>query len=76
MTRDERQPADALRDYKDYGLAAITAAHARSLEQAVARDPEPEEPAHGVVFGPKKRGGIGGKLRDGAVWVISPAPRG
>jgi hypothetical protein len=30
------------------------------------------EPAHGVVYGQKKRGGIGGKLRDGALWVARP----
>jgi len=46
--------------------------HARSLNQAVAPDPLPEEPAHGVVYGQKKRGGIGGKLRDGALWVVRP----
>lgn len=53
-------------------MAAITASHARSLQQAVARDPLPEEPAHGIVYGQKKRGGIAGKLRDGAVWVVVP----
>jgi hypothetical protein len=72
MARDGRPPADAIRNYPRYGLAAFTAAHARSLHQAVARDPLPEEPAHGVVYGPKKRGGIGGKLSDGAIWVVTP----
>jgi hypothetical protein len=38
-------PTDAVRNYPGYGLAAFTAAHARSLQQAVARDPLPEEPA-------------------------------
>ena len=73
MARDGRQPADALGSYSGYGLAAITAAHARSLNQVVARDPLPEEPAHGVVYGQKKRGGIAAKLRDGAIWVVTPA---
>jgi hypothetical protein len=72
MARDGRPPADAIRDYPGYGLAAITAAHARSMNQAVARDPLPEEPAHGVVYGQKKRGGTGGKLRDCATWVVLP----
>ena len=74
MIRDGRPPADAIRAYPGYGLAAITAAHARSLNQAVSPDPVEEEPAHGVVYGPKKRGGVAGKLRDGASWVITPAP--
>jgi hypothetical protein len=72
MVRDGRPPADAIRNNTGHGLAAITAAHARSLNQAVARDPQPEEPAHGVVYGRKNRGGVGGKLRDGAVWVVKP----
>lgn len=72
MARNGRPPADAIRNYAGYGLAAITAAHARSLNQAVARDPQPEEPAHGVVYGRKNRGGVGGKLRDGAIWVVTP----
>jgi hypothetical protein len=72
MARDRRLPEDAIRAYSGYGLATITAGHARSLNQSVARDPQPEEPAHGVVYGQKKRGGIGGKLRDGATWVVTP----
>jgi hypothetical protein len=72
MVRDGRQPADAICNHPGYGLAAITAAHARSMNQAVARAPLPEEPAHGVVYGQKKRGGIGGKLRDAATLVVSP----
>ncbi len=72
MARDRRAPEDAIRNYPGYGLAAITAAHARSLNQAVALDPLPEEPAHGTIYGQKKRGGIGGKLRDGAHWVVRP----
>lgn len=74
MLRDGRPPGDARRNYAGYGLAAITAAHARSLNQHVSRDPIDEEPAHGVVYGQKKRSGIAGKLRNGASWVINPVP--
>ncbi len=56
-----------------FGLAAITAAHARSLDQAVMRDPLPEELAHGIVYGPKKRGRVSNKLCDGARWVVTPS---
>lgn len=72
MLRDGRLPAEAVRAYPGYGLAAITAGHARALNQRVAPDPSEEEPAHGVVQGPKKRGGIARRLRDGASWVIAP----
>lgn len=76
MIRDGRPPDDAVRGYPGYGLAAITAGSARVLGQQVARDPIDEEPAHGVVCGPKKRGGIAAKLRDGARWVIAPRQMG
>jgi len=71
MSRDGRLPEDAIRNYPGYGLATVTAGHARLLNQAVASDPQPDEPAHGVVYG-KKRGRIGGQLRDGATWVVAP----
>jgi len=74
MARDARPPEDAIRNYPGYGLAAISAGHARSLNQAIAPDPQPDEPAHGVVYG-KKRGRIGGQLRDGATWVVTPSQR-
>src|SRR2546426_3361345 len=45
MVREGRAPAEAIRNSAGYGLAAITAAHARALNQRVARDPLPEEPA-------------------------------
>jgi hypothetical protein len=67
-----RQASDAMRPNPGSALAAITAGHARALEQKVARDPTPEEPAHGIVYGRKKNRGIGGKLRDGASWVVKP----
>lgn len=56
MARDGRPPADAIRNHPRYGLAAITAAHARSLNQAVAADPLPEEPAHGSSMGRRSAG--------------------
>lgn len=43
MARDGREPAQAIREYAGYGLAAITAGHARSLSQAAAGDPLPDE---------------------------------
>jgi hypothetical protein len=76
MARDGRLPEDAIRKHPSYGLAAITAGHARFYRQCVARDPIEDEPAHGVVYGQKKRGGVAGKLRDRAIWVVTPAHNG
>jgi hypothetical protein len=66
------EPRDAIRNHAGFGLAAITAAHARSLNQAVARDPIPDEPSHGIVYGEKTRA-IRRKLRDGARWIANPS---
>lgn len=76
MAQAGRAPEEAIRDYSGYGLAGFTAAQARALNQALARDPLPEEPAHGIVYGPKKRGGIAQRLRDAALWVKAPPQTG
>lgn len=73
MAMAGREPGDAVRGYAGFGLAAITAAHARALNQSVSRDPKLEEPAHGIVYGEKKRANICRKLRDGAHWVVNPS---
>ena len=73
MEEAGREPRDAVRGYAGFGLASVTAAHARSLNQAVARDPTLEEPAHGVVYGEKKRAGVYRKLRDRAQWIERPS---
>ena len=62
-----RQPPDLLRTYSEYALVAITAGKARAYGQNVARDPEPDEPAHGVVFGKKRKCAAG--LAESAEWV-------
>jgi hypothetical protein len=73
LLKSGRQPIDLLQAYERYSLVAITAAKARSHDQSVARDPIPDEPAHGVVFGRKKK--CAGSLADSASWVVpSDAP--
>jgi hypothetical protein len=71
MAEAGREPAEAIRGYAGFGLAAITATHARSLNQSVARDPKPDEPSHGIVYGEKTHA-IRRKLRDGAHWIVNP----
>jgi hypothetical protein len=69
-----RQPADLLQTHPNHALVAITAAKARSLNQAVARDPELDEPAHGVVHGRKSKK-CASELANSAEWVVpSEAP--
>jgi len=56
MEAEERPPLNALEEYPDHFLVAITAGAARAQAQEVNRTPIPEEPAHGDVVGKKTRG--------------------
>ena len=68
LSESGRQPADLLQAHSRHTLVAITAATARTHDQKVARDPEPEEPAHGVVFGKKRK--CAAVLADSVEWII------
>ena len=72
LIKDGRARETCVEGYTGYGLASITAGAARSLNLIVARDPQPQEPAHGIVLGEKKRQRVAAKLRDGALWVKLP----
>ena len=65
-----REPAEVLADHEGFALAAITAKTARENNQSVARDPLPEEPAHGLVIG--KKNAASRRMAREAEWVISP----
>lgn len=64
-------PEDSIRSLPGFGLAGITAALVRGCDQSIVRDPQPENPAHGLVLG-KKTKGTQRKLARGASWVIPP----
>jgi hypothetical protein len=53
------------------GFAAIKAGLARALNQAIVRDPTPEQPAHAVVRGPKPAS-VRKRFAREATWVIPP----
>ena len=67
----ERDVTSVLEGHPGFLLAAITAKVARDNHQSVARDPLPQEPAHGLVVGRKSKG-IKSKLAKAAEWVIPP----
>lgn len=66
-----RGPQDILIGHDRFALAAITAGLARSKSQGVAKDPLPEEPAHGVVFG-NKTDSVRRTFAKNTTWVIPP----
>jgi len=68
-----RSPEDCLRDWPLFKLVALKAETCRGNQQIVARDPTPQEPAHGVVYGKKSRS-TARALRDSAEWIIPDEP--
>ncbi len=74
VERDGRKAEDALVGHTDYALSAFGAGLARRCKQGVASDPQPDEPAHAVVFGTKTKS-ISRALAKGSEWVIPPADR-
>lgn len=57
--------------HEGYGLASLKAREARECGQAVVRDPLPDEPAHGLLVGPKTKS-VRRRLAAAACWVITP----
>lgn len=74
MSDTKRGPEDALTGHAGFALASITAGLARRCHQGVARDPEPDEPAHAIVFGTKTKS-IRRTLAKASEWVIPPVDR-
>jgi hypothetical protein len=77
LTSLGRQPTSVVNDYPGYGLVWFLAEVPRHLQQLVARDPQPDDPAHSVIVGnktkPVKRG-----LRDASQWLVrinKPVPQ-
>jgi hypothetical protein len=65
-----RRPDDVVANHDFHSLVAITAGLARKYEQAIVRDPEPDEPAHGLVYGNKKQRQCDRALAASAEWVV------
>jgi hypothetical protein len=66
-----RKPADILPD-DTYSLVSFTAGLARECNQAVCRDPKPDE-AHALVAG-EKTPRVKERLALGSRWIIEPRP--
>ena len=72
LSQSGRQPADLLTAYAKHTLVAITAATARAHDQKVARDPEADELAHGVVYGKKRKCALA--LSESIEWIVPTEP--
>lgn len=71
VIQTNRNAQDIVAKYEGYALAAIDAGLVRKNGQGVAATPEPDEPAHGSVFGSKTKANKRGMAK-AAVWVIKP----
>lgn len=69
-----RTPRELLSDHQDVGLVGLRAHQVRELGLGVARDPLPNEPAHGIVIGAKTKQ-IQRKLARCARWIVGPESR-
>jgi len=74
VLRANRSPEQVMASFQSYGLASITAEEGRRHSQKIVRDPQVDEPAHGIVFG-RKRGSVAKRLSryaNARNWVITP----
>jgi hypothetical protein len=66
-----RTAQDIIKGYDGYGVAVIQAKVPRSRQQIVVRTPEPDEPAHLSVIGPKTDSNRKAMAK-AARWVLMP----
>ena len=71
VTQTGRKSKDLLSNYPNYGLASVTAAVVRELDQIVLRDSTRKEPAHALVVGKKTRS-VARRIRNKCEWIIKP----
>lgn len=65
------EPGRVLADHEGFGLVAIPVGQVRSRDQTVHPDPDPEEPSHAKVCGPKPKSTRRWFARQ-AEWVVEP----
>jgi len=71
VLESNRGPESVLAGHEGFALAVIIAGLARSRKQGVVRDPQPDEPAHALVFG-RKGDSVRRALARESCWVIPP----
>lgn len=74
LTELNRTHQSCLDGYEGYGLVSFSAETARANQQAVCRDPLPENPAHGIVHGDKPTR-VKKQLVAQSTWLVTILPR-
>jgi hypothetical protein len=69
----DRTQQSCLDGYDGYGLVSFTAGTARANQQLVCRDPLPDNPAHGIVYGDKPTR-VKKQLVQGSTWIVEIHP--
>jgi hypothetical protein len=73
LTALNRSHQSCIDGYDGFGLAWFSAGTARANQQAVSRDPLPDNPAHGIVYGDKPTR-VKKQLVEGATWIVEIRP--
>jgi len=72
--REAGRPIEScLQNDNSLRLVSIKAKDARAFNQAVCRDPTPEDSSHGLIYGSKNNKKISEGLRTAAIWIIPPS---
>jgi hypothetical protein len=74
LTALNRTHESCLDGHEHYGLVWFSAGTARANQQAVCRDPLPENPAHGIVYG-EKPSRVKKQLVAQSAWIVEIRPR-
>jgi hypothetical protein len=77
LASENREPSAVLADHAEYSLASFTAGLARTNNQTVHPDPEPDETAHALICGDK--GGSSKRapkrqFAQNAEWIVLKPP--
>jgi hypothetical protein len=60
-----------LQGHEGYTLAAVTMGFARTVQQGIQRDPQPNDPSHALLFGTKTKS-VRRKLAENSEWIVAP----
>lgn len=71
MADDSRDPVDILDKHEGFALVTLTVSGLLELGQQVIRDPQPSEPDHALVVGPKTKA-VRRAMAKQARWVVAP----
>ncbi|MGH9088468.1 MAG: hypothetical protein ACRDYZ_10225 [Acidimicrobiales bacterium] len=71
VAENDRDPSEILVGHDGYAVVALTVGELEELGQGVVRDPQPVEPDHALVRGPKTKA-VRREMARRARWIVGP----